>query len=186
MKHWTVGLVVLAVGLVAGCESTDLGRYCVVGQEVPDVIFSPDDPQPSVNILNIEAPECTDRVCLQQGPYARRPGSVVGQCNPESCPPPYSCVPADPTDPNSTATVCAYKVKAFCTHLCKKHDDCKGGNQDANGDVCSQFVCHKQGIGEPLEGHCVCVCKDFLIKEDEASPRFYYPDEQVPPPEGCL
>ncbi len=177
MKHWTVGLVVLVVGLAAGCESTDLGRYCVVGQAVPDVTFTPDDPQPSVTVLNIEAPECSDRVCLQQGPYARFPGAAMGQCNQDNCQPPYFC---------NEQQLCVYKVKAFCTHLCKKHADCKSGNQDSNGDVCSQFVCHKQGAGEPLAGHCVCVCKDFLIKEDEATPRFYNATEEVPEPDGCL
>ncbi len=175
MKHWTVGLVLLAVGLVAGCESTDLGRYCVVGQQIPDVKFSPDDPQPSVTVLNIEAPECADRICLQQGPQARFPAWSGDQCNQENCHPPFEC----------NQGICVYRVKAFCTHLCKKHSDCKGGNQDANGDVCSEFVCHKQSAGEPLEGHCICVCKDFLIKEGGSTRRFYYADEEVPEPDSC-
>lgn len=162
-------LVVAAVG----CEQNDLGRYCVVGQPVPQFnenIFG----QPSVTVLNLEAPECNKRLCLQQGPFKLHPEAT--NCQDALCQPPYGC---------DSANRCVYNVKSMCTKECKKHSDCKAGSQEANGEVCSEYVCHKQAKGEAFEDHCICVCKDFLLDPEAENPKFYDPGDIVPPPQNC-
>ncbi len=178
MKQTALG-VLLVLGVVGtGCEETDLGRYCIVGQEVPKIenMDFQTETQPSLTILNIQAPECQDRLCVQQGPYARFLGA--GTEDASSCPPPYEVKSSKGGYP-----VCVYKVRAFCSHECKKHSDCGAGPEDANGEMCTKFVCHKQGEGEPFENHCICVCKDFLTNPQ--TDEFYKPDEEVPEPEAC-
>ena len=177
MRVWTIALLLAAPMVLFGCEQTDLGRYCVVGQAIPPIDLNNEYGQPSVTVLNIEAPECSGRICLQQGPKALYPSQSDNGCNETNCPAPYFC------DPDSGK--CIYKVKAFCTTECKKHSDCKAGGEDSNGAVCSQFVCHKQERGETFEGHCICMCKDFLIKPNTDPPSFYGPDDVVPSPTGC-
>jgi hypothetical protein len=143
----------------------------VVGQPVPTINPEETVGQPSVTVLNIEAPECNDRICLQQGPYKLRPGD--DSCT--DCQPPYRC----------ENNQCIYDVKSFCTTECQKHKDCSASSQDANGDVCTQYVCNKQEEGQAFEGHCICVCKDFLIDPDADPPAFYKPEDEVPEPNGC-
>jgi hypothetical protein len=167
-----IPVIVSVLALSAlGCEQNDLGRYCVVGQPVPNFNANVSG-QPSVTVLNIEAPECNDRICLRQGPFKEHPTAESA----ENCPEPYYW---------DSDHGCIYDVKAFCTSECNKHKDCKAGSQDANGNVCTQYVCHKQKEGEAFEGHCICVCKDFLIDPDADPPAFYKPEDQVPEPSGC-
>jgi hypothetical protein len=171
----------VAVFALTGCERNDLGRYCVVGQPVRN-IENPDltSGQPSVTVLNIQAPECTDRLCLQQGPVRYHPAQLedpLRPCDASWCEQPYEC--------GGTPSRCVYKVKSVCTRECKTHSDCKSGTQDANAAESTRYVCHRQTAGEDLEGHCICKCKDFLINPNSEPSRFYYPDEQVEEPAGC-
>ncbi len=178
MKTTALGVLLVLAAMGAGCEETDLGRYCIVGQQVPKIenMDFQQETQPSLTILNIQAPECQDRLCIQQGPYARFLAGNTQDAS--SCPAPYEMKNSSGGYP-----VCVYKVRAFCSHECKHHSDCGGGPEDSNGDMCTKFVCHKQGENEPFEGHCICVCKDFLTNPQ--TDEFYKPDEEVPEPEAC-
>lgn len=175
--------------LAWGCEKNDLGRYCVVGQQV--TYQAPEGyGQPSVTVLNIEAPECNKRLCLQQGPFKLHPeysnSTSPRSCAEDWCTPPYRCTEFQVgTD---TVLRCVYKVRPVCTKECSKHKDCKSGGENANDPECSAYVCHKQAEGESWAGHCICVCKDFLIDPNPNidPPRFYAPEAVVPEPEGCL
>jgi hypothetical protein len=52
-------LLVGALSWQAGCQGTDLGRFCVVGAE----------PSIAEEKLNSKAPECEERLCLAQRGY---------------------------------------------------------------------------------------------------------------------
>lgn len=172
--------LLLALALCAwGCETNDLGRFCVVGQPIPAMNANTYG-QPSVTVVNIEAPECNKRICLQQGPFKLHPSHIDGSqttCG-DWCVEPYRCEP----DLNN---LCAFKIRSVCTKECKKHKDCKVGSQDANGEECSDYVCHKQAQGEAFEGHCICMCQDFLIDPNSDPPKFYSPEAIIPEPDGC-
>ena len=180
MKTKALGVLLVLAGLGVGCQETDLGRYCIVGQEVPKIgnLDFQTETQPSVTILNLQAPECQDRLCVQQGPYARYLSSGDTGDASSACPEPYEVKSS-----KGGYKVCVYRVKAYCSHECTEHSDCSPGPENSNSDMCTKFVCHKQGEGEPFAGHCICVCKDFLINPN--TDEFYRPDEEVPPPEGC-
>jgi hypothetical protein len=174
----TIPAILITLAIASwGCEENDLGRYCVVGQRVPSFENTNTVGQPSVTILNIEAPECNDRICLQQGPFQLHPDGIG--CTNTECQPPWTC------GTGSYDGDCVYNVRAFCTKECTKHKNCKEGPQSANGDQCTKYVCHKQAPGDPFEGHCICVCKDFLINPDEDPPAFYRAEDIVPEPSGC-
>ena len=131
--------------------------------------------------LNLEAPECQDRICMQQGPFKLHEAHIFDptlQCEESWCPPPYRC------DPDLDFR-CVYRVKAVCTMECRRHADCKRGPNDANARVCTQYVCHKQPTGEAFAGHCLCVCKDFLLNPDSDPPGFFKPEDTVDEPQGC-
>jgi len=165
-----------------GCEDNDLGRYCIVGQPVPE--FKKETyGQPSVTILNIEAPECIARLCLQQGPFKLHPEAADG--TDPLCQPPYISSDIEDDDGNKIGTRCIYPVKAMCSKKCKKHSDCSPGPQEANGEECAEYVCHKQAEGEAFAGNCICVCKDFLIDPDTEPPAFYDRGKPVPEPTNC-
>lgn len=162
-----------------GCEQNDLGRYCIVGQPVPT--FGSDIyGQPSVTILNLEAPECTNRLCIQQGPFKLHPDIAEGSdplCQDDMY------VQDKGSDTAGEWDRCVYHVKAMCSKECKKHSDCSPGPQEAN--ICGEYVCHRQAQGEVFEGHCICVCKDFLINPTREPPAFYRPEDVVPEPQNC-
>jgi hypothetical protein len=176
------GLLLLAAAFTMGCEQNDLGRYCVLGMPVPPVNFNHYcGHQPTLTGLNVEAPECQGRICLQQGPVKLHEVHVfdpTAQCEESWCTPPYRC---DPAIDNK----CAYRIKAVCTRECTKHSDCKRGPDDANGKVCTKYICHKQPRGEAFEDHCLCVCKDFLINPEADPPIFFQPEDTVDEPQGC-
>lgn len=118
---------------------------------------------------------------MQQGPFKLHQAHIDDptlSCDESWCPPPYRCDP----DLNSR---CVYRVKAICTRECTKHADCKRGPNDANGKMCTKYVCHKQASGEAFADHCLCVCKDFLINPKSEIPAFFRPEDTVDEPEGC-
>ncbi len=53
-------LILLVVTWSAGCQGSDLGRFCVVGAEPTDT---------AEEKLNTSAPECESRLCLSQRGY---------------------------------------------------------------------------------------------------------------------
>lgn len=176
MKRLPAMLLFTLAATAWGCQTNDLGRYCVVGQPIPDINTNGYG-QPSVTVLNIEAPECNKRICLQQGPlkiHETQLADPTATCSDTWCTPPYKC------DPN-----CVFRVRSVCTTECKKHKDCKEGGQDANEGACTRYVCHKMAPGEAFEGHCICMCRDFLINPNTDPPRFYTPDELPDEPSSC-
>jgi hypothetical protein len=180
MKKLLPALLLLVATAAWGCETNDLGRFCVVGQPIPPINTNGYG-QPSVTVLNIEAPECNKRICLQQGPVKLHETHIVdptAQCSESWCLPPYKCEP-------DIDNKCAFRIRSVCTKECGKHKDCKPGGEDANGEECTRYVCHKQSAGEAFEGHCICQCRDFLINPNADPPRFYTPDEVPNEPDGC-
>ncbi len=172
------------VAVMIGCEQNDLGRYCIVGQPVPT--FGADIyGQPSVTILNLEAPECFNRLCIQQGPFKLHPDILEG--SDPLCQADENFVPDIGEEVVGGETRrwdrCVYPVRAICSKECKKHSDCSPGPQESN--ICGEYVCHRQAEGEVFEGHCICVCKDFLINPTREPPAFYRPEEVVPEPQNC-
>jgi hypothetical protein len=127
--------LLLSVLLVGGCSQNDLGRYCFVGAEGGENTNSI-----SLTILNTEAPECGERLCLKQGGYVCDDGS----------------------------TTCAedlrLKLQPMCTMECEQNADCEKTDDNVNG--CSRYVCQAQGQETGFGDHCICVCLDFIRDAD--------------------
>lgn len=117
--------------LVGGCSQKDLGRYCFVGVEGGD-----NSNAGSLQALNTEAPECGERLCLQQGGYKCSDGSTA--CSEDK----------------------RVKLQPMCTQECGSNADCEKTPDNVNG--CSKYVCQRQGDETGFGDHCICVCLDFL------------------------
>ena len=128
----TLVLSALFVLLAAGCSQRDLGRYCFVGAEGTGNSNAGD-----VTILNTEAPECGERLCLQQGGYKCVDGS-------NACP-----TAANQED-----------LRAMCTLECEVNKDCKETDENVNG--CGNYVCQRQPETSGFPNRCICVCLDFI------------------------
>jgi hypothetical protein len=128
-----VPLVLFVSVLIAGCSQNDLGRYCFVGAEGGD---------PFLKILNLEAPECGERLCLKQGGY---------KCTGES----DNCT----LESDERA-----KLQPMCTNECSENGDCEKSDENVNG--CRKYVCQRQGPEtDTFKDHCICVCLDFIRSE---------------------
>ena len=133
--------------------------------------------------LNLQAPECNSRICLQQGPYLGHPDYIADPylpCDESWCRAPYGCV-----NRPGLGEFCLYRIKGVCTRECRVHEDCRMGKDDANHGLCSRYVCRTQPGGEAFSGHCICVCKDFLVNPTADPPRYYLPDEMPEQPSYC-
>lgn len=131
---WSQRLVLSAffVLLVSGCSQRDLGRYCFVGAEGGSNSNTGD-----ITILNPEAPECGERLCLRQGGY-----KCLNDLT--SCP-----TPADQA-----------ALRSMCTIECETNKDCKETDENVNG--CSKYVCQRQGEMSGFPNRCICVCLDYI------------------------
>lgn len=130
-----VPLLLLVSVLSAGCNQNDLGRYCFVGADEGGNTNTM-----ALTILNLEAPECGERLCLKQGGY---------RCdNPDL---PCAANPAD--NPQ-------VKIQSMCTMECSENKDCEKSDENVNG--CRKFVCQKQGAETGFGDHCICVCLDYI------------------------
>ena len=129
--------LVLTVLLAGGCSQRDLGRYCFVGAEGGENTNSI-----SLTILNTEAPECGERLCLKQGGYTCDDGSTA-------------CADAN-----------RIKLQPMCTMECSNNKDCKATNDNVNG--CTKYVCQAQGQETGFGDHCICVCLDYIRDADGA------------------
>jgi hypothetical protein len=129
--------VPLTLGVLAACSQRDLGRYCFVGAE-----GGQNSNTSSITILNTEAPECGERLCLKQGGYK----CVDGATN-------CSAAPDNQALPQS-----------ICTQECTANKDCEKTSENVNG--CSKFVCQAQGLETGFGDHCICVCLDYLRDDD--------------------
>ena len=125
--------------LAAGCSQRDLGRYCFVGAEAGDNTNTM-----ALTILNTEAPECGERLCLKQGGYKCADGA-------ETC----------LTEPTNQE-----KIASMCTSECEENADCKGSDENVNG--CSNYVCQKPSSVTQFE-QCYCICLDY-IRDSEGRP----------------
>ncbi len=135
-----VPLLLFVSVLVAGCNQNDLGRYCFVGAEGGE-----NSNTMSLTILNTEAPECGQRLCLKQGGF---------RCTDES----VNCS----GDPSSQV-----KIQPMCTKECTENKDCEKSDENVNG--CSKYVCQQQGEETGFGNHCICVCLDYLRTDSGAS-----------------
>ncbi len=122
--------------IVAGCNQNDLGRYCFVGAEGGENSNSM-----SLTILNTEAPECGERLCLKQGGYKCVEG--VDNC---------STIPEDQV-----------KIQPMCTKECTENKDCEKSDENVNS--CAKYVCQEQGAETGFGEHCICVCLDYIRNE---------------------
>lgn len=133
-----VPLVLFVSVLIAGCSQNDLGRYCFVGAEGGDN----SNTATFLKILNLEAPECGERLCLKQGGY-----KCTGEL--DNC----------PVESGDRA-----KLQPMCTKECGENKDCEKSDENVNG--CKKYVCQKQGSETgTFEDHCICVCLDFIRDE---------------------
>jgi len=121
--------------LVGGCSQKDLGRYCFVGVSGGNNTNA-NATVGDLQALNTEAPECGERLCLQQKGYKCSDGSTA--CDVDV----------------------RVKLQPMCTQECKKNSDCEKTNDNVNG--CSKFVCQQQGEETGFGNHCICVCMDFI------------------------
>jgi hypothetical protein len=135
-----VSLFFVASMVVAGCNQSDLGRYCFVGAEGGENTNTM-----SLTILNTEAPECGERLCLKQGGFKCADGV-------ENC----SAAPDDQV-----------KIQPMCTMECTENKDCEKSDENVNG--CTKFVCQEQGSETGFGDHCICVCLDYLRTETGAA-----------------
>lgn len=117
------------------CSQRDLGRYCFVGAE-----GGQNSNDISLTILNTEAPECGERLCLKQGGYTCPEGA-----------------------PSCTEDL-REKLQPMCTQECKENKDCEKTDENVNG--CSKYVCQAQGQETGFGEHCICVCLDFIRSPD--------------------
>lgn len=131
-----VPLLLFVSVFVVGCNQSDLGRYCFVGAD-----DSSNTNTMALTILNTEAPECAERLCLKQGGFK----CVDGE---ENC---------------SGAPDNQEKIAPMCTMECSENKDCKKSDENVNG--CSKFVCQAQGEETGFGDHCICVCLDFIRNE---------------------
>ena len=131
---------VLGFALLAGCSQKDLGRYCFVGASSDSNTNAAETMV--LTILNPEAPECAERLCLKQGGY---------KC------------PADQTS-CETAYTTWIALRPMCTMECETNSDCEVGDDNVN--KCKNFVCQSQGAETGFGGHCICVCLDYLRDDD--------------------
>jgi hypothetical protein len=134
-------MLLLVSVLIAGCNQNDLGRYCFVGAEGGENTNTD-----ALTILNTEAPECGQRLCLKQGGY---------RCTD----PDQSCV-GSPTDNPQI------KINPMCTKECSKNSDCEKSDENVNG--CKKYVCQEQGAETGFGDHCICVCLDFIRTDSGA------------------
>jgi len=126
-------LVVSVAILLGACSQRDLGRYCFVGAEGGE-----NSNTFALAILNTEAPECGDRLCLKQKGW-KCPDDAEGCLDP-------------PVNPE--------KLRPMCTRECEKNKDCQTGDENVNG--CRKFVCQTQGAETGFGDHCICVCLDYI------------------------
>jgi hypothetical protein len=129
--------------LIAGCNQNDVGRYCFVGAE-----GGANSNVDALTILNTEAPECGQRLCLKQGGY---------RCTNQDLP----CV----ADTNENPKI---KINPMCTKECGKNKDCEKSDENVNG--CRKYVCQEQGAETGFGDHCICVCLDFIRDEGSGNP----------------
>ena len=101
-----VPLVLFVSVLIAGCSQNDLGRYCFVGAEGGDN----SNTATFLKILNLEAPECGERLCLKQGGYV-----CTGEL--ENC-----------TEESGERL----KLQPMCTMECSKNSDCEKSDETVN------------------------------------------------------
>lgn len=134
-----VPLLLLVSSLAVACNQGDLGRYCFVGAD-----DSSNTNTDALTILNVEAPECVERLCLKQGGY---------QCE-------------DGEDNCSTTPDKQMKIQPMCTQECSENKDCEKSEENVNH--CGKFVCQAQGDETGFGGHCICVCLDFIRSEGSA------------------
>lgn len=130
-----VPLLLFVSVLIAGCNQNDLGRYCFVGSQTTDP-----EADMALTILNTEAPECGERLCLKQGGYRCTDPEMLCDLNP---------------DDNKRL-----KINPMCTMECKKNADCE--KSDENVNACRKYVCQEQGDETGFGEHCICVCLDFI------------------------
>lgn len=135
-----VTLLVFVSVITAGCNQSDLGRYCFVGAQTDN-----SNAEGAITILNTEAPECGERLCLKQGGYKCADGA-------ENC---------------AGNTAEQVKVQSMCTMECSKNKDCEKSDENVNG--CKKYVCQEQGAETGFGDHCICVCLDFIRTETGAS-----------------
>lgn len=135
-----VPLLLFVSVITAGCNQSDLGRYCFVGAQTTN-----SNAEGSITILNTEAPECGERLCLKQGGYKCTAGA-------ENC---------------AGNTAEQEKVQAMCTSECSENKDCEKSDENVNG--CKSYVCQEQGAETGFGDHCICVCRDFIRTDTGAS-----------------
>ena len=164
MRHVRQTIVVTGMAVLAltGCERNDLGRYCVGGQPVRN-IEKPDlaGGQPSVTVLNIQAPECTDRLCLQQGPVKYHPAQLenpLRPCDRTWCEPPFEC-DGTPAHPNPQPSSCASPAAPDPPHLticrCAAADSGRfGPNRRAGRSDPRTVGFRRGGFPRPRRGSC--------------------------------
>jgi len=128
-------LFVLVVG--AGCNQNDLGRYCFVGADEG----GENSNTMALTILNLEAPECGERLCLKQGGFKCEDPDVPCSGDPES----------------------QVKIQSMCTRECSENKDCEKSDENVNG--CRKYVCQEQGAETGFDDHCICVCLDYIRNE---------------------
>lgn len=136
MHKTVIPALLFFVTALGACSQRDLGRYCFVGAEGGE--NANDMP---LTILNPEAPECIERLCLKQGGYS---------CSEDQA----MCADADRS-----------KLQAMCTLECDANKDCKKTPDNVND--CSKYVCQKQGQETGFGDRCICVCLDFIRDVDE-------------------
>ncbi len=124
-----------------GCEETDLGRYCVVG-------FDDETAGAGVKVINAEAPECLDRICvLQTCPKDSNGNCIVG---------------------GSTSDSTDLKTAQYCSTKCSDDSGCTDADSGANCD--KGFICIRLGDeSEGLADKCICECRDYLSTVDECN-----------------
>lgn len=132
MRKTLIPALLSTLFAVGACSQDDLGRYCFVGAEGEDI---------TLTILNTEAPECGERLCLKQGGYFCTDGSL-------------SCVEGELRS----------KLQPMCTQECKANKDCEKTPDNVND--CAKYVCQAQGEETGFGGHCICVCLDFIRNSD--------------------
>lgn len=131
MRKTLIPALLVTLSAASACSQDDLGRYCFVGAEGDDV---------TLTILNTEAPECGERLCLKQGGYHCTDGTP-------------SCLEGD----------LRAKLQPMCTQECKANKDCQKTPDNVN--ACTKYVCQEQGAETGFGDHCICVCLDFLRDE---------------------
>ncbi len=137
-----VPLVLFVSVIVAGCDQNDTGRYCFVGAEGGE-----NSNTMSLTILNTEAPECGQRLCLKQGGYRCTDPDQLCDTNPAENP--------------------QLIINPMCTKECSKNSDCEKSDENVNG--CKKYVCQEQGAETGFGDHCICVCLDFIRTATGAS-----------------